>query len=152
MSILYRHNYEQIIYDKNSKNIIREKLIDDKIKGLIFTLIIKEEDNYYKISIKQKEDNKYLKYERNNKDITDEEIIDLKQLLSLIDKNKNLKFVSNYLNNIKSSKKMKLETKSDSKSKLDSKSKKSTKKLQSGGNFINDNTDINIRYINDKLD
>ena len=152
MSINYIYNHEEVIYNGTDKNIIREKLIDGS-KGLSFSIVIKKDNEYHEIYVKETNEEAFMFTEKKNKNIINEKTINYKELLKLIENNKNLNFVINYINNIKPNQsKISKTKKSDTiaKSKTPKKSytpPKSKKTKQSGGN----NIIYMKRYINNDL-
>ena len=150
MSINYIYNHEEVIYNGNDKNIIREKIIDGS-KGLSFSITIKKDNELHEIYVKETDKDSYLFSEKINKNIISEKTLNYKDLLKLIENNKNLKFVSNYINNIKNTIKKSKRINTDTKTEKTNKSKiekpKKPKNLQSGG----DNDIYMKRYINNHL-
>jgi len=150
MSINYIYNHEEVIYNGNDKNIIREKIIDGS-KGLSFSITIKKDNELHEIYVKETDKDSYLFSEKINKNIINEKTLNYKDLLKLIENNKNLKFVSNYINNIKNTIKKSKRINTDAKTEKTTKSKiekpKKSKNLQSGG----DNDIYMKRYIHNHL-
>ena len=103
-TVKFRHELSRMRQGSKGKSIIKENIIDGD-KGLSFRFLKKEDNDFYKIELKQDGD-KYVGTEKNGdknepKPVSFSES-DLKKLLS---SNKNLIFVKEYLENNKSSSK-----------------------------------------------
>jgi DNA polymerase phi len=113
MNFLYTHEFNHTIKNNNSKVVIKEYLIDGP-KGLYFILKKKDDKNFHIIKVKEIENNKFniLDKKEPSKNVDDKKesikktddkdkykIIDEDALKKLIDKNSDLKFVKNYMDN-----------------------------------------------------
>ena len=125
-SVTFRHEFNRVLKDKGTKNILKEQIIDG-IKGLSFILLIKEGEKFTKIQVKEISKDKFsLKMKVDNKETSKE--IDLPELKKMIKNNKDLLFVKNYLKNEKNKTGGKADIKKVSKKATKKSTKKSTKK------------------------
>jgi len=135
-TVVYRHESSLSTVKNNVKHTVKSSLIDGA-KGLSFSFLEKKGEKFYKINAKQSEDKTFVVSEKKD-DNEEKNTMKEADVMKMVKKDKNLKFVDdyvskerkNYLKGGKKSSKRKSSKKS-SKRKSSKKAKRSSKKKAS---------------------
>ena len=119
----FRHEYNTMTMKDEVKHVKKENVIDGNL-GLSFSYTELKGDDFYKIQGKMSGDKATVMEKKNDKEETME--LDEKKLMAMIEKNKNLKFLADYMK--KDRKKLMPKVKATAKRTTKKSSKKSSKK------------------------
>ena len=119
----FRHEYNTMTMKDEVKHVKKENVIDGNL-GLSFSFTELKGDDFYKIQGKMSGDKATVMEKKNDKEETME--LDEKKLMAMIEKNKNLKFLVDYIK--KDRKKLMPKVKATAKRTTKKSSKKSSKK------------------------
>ena len=119
----FRHEYNTMTMKDEVKHVKKENVIDGNL-GLSFSYTELKGDDFYKIQGKMSGDKATVMEKKNDKEETME--LDEKKLMAMIEKNKNLKFLADYMK--KDRKKLMPKVKATAKRTTKKSSRKSSKK------------------------
>ena len=94
-TVFYRYEYNLSTVKNDVKHTVKSSLIDGT-KGLSFSFLEKKGDKFYKVSAKQMEDGTYEVKEKKD-DKEDKQVMKEADVMKMVKKDKNLKFVDDYV-------------------------------------------------------